>query len=38
MKSCAPFPPVPETGDVIQYLKAMSESLSQMADQLSAYE
>jgi DNA-binding IclR family transcriptional regulator len=32
------FPPVPETGDVIQYLKAMSESLSQFADRLSAYE
>jgi predicted transcriptional regulator len=31
-------PPVPETGDVIQYLKAMSESLAQMADRLSAYE
>ena len=32
------FPPVPETGDVIKYLKAMSESLAQMADRLSAYE
>jgi DNA-binding transcriptional ArsR family regulator len=31
-------PPVPETGDVIKYLKAMSESLAQMADRLSAYE
>jgi len=31
-------PPVPETGDVIKYLKAMSESLARMADQLSAYE
>jgi len=31
-------PKVPKPGELIPYLKAMSESLAQMADRLSAYE
>ena len=32
------LPNVPKPGDLVPYLKAMSESLAQMADRLSAYE